>query len=136
MVYGISWVSGYPCWFICQRNHIIEKHEIKKVLHVFICFKILKVNVEISCEYYIFQIFAIFWKYIFKMSFKLFHITVRWSVDSIENTIFRFILDISIERDWIASQFMLRSSLSLKQIFSCTKTRTPPLPYYSLSCLM
>ena len=87
VVYGICWVSGYPCWFICQRNHIIAKHEIEKVLHIFICFKIQKGNVEISCKYYIFGIFR---KYMFKISFTLIHITVRWPVDSIENNIFRF----------------------------------------------
>ena len=26
VVCGICWVSVYPCWFICQRNHIIAKH--------------------------------------------------------------------------------------------------------------
>ena len=40
VVYGIGWVAGYPCWLFWQRNHITAKHEIEKVLHVFICFKI------------------------------------------------------------------------------------------------
>ena len=40
VVYGICWESGYPCWFICLRNHIIAKYEIEKALHVFICFNI------------------------------------------------------------------------------------------------
>ena len=55
------------------------------------------------------------------MSFALLHITVRWTVDSIENNIFRF----------SASQFMLRSSLSLKVRLSSTKTQTtPPLRFF------
>ena len=38
------------------------------------------------------------------------------------------VFDISIERDWIASHFMLKSSLSLKLRISCTKTQLL-LPY-------
>ena len=77
VVCDICWMSGYPCWFICQMNHIIVKHKIQNVLHIFICFKTEKVNAEISRKYYIFQIFTIFWKSIFKVSFILFDITVR-----------------------------------------------------------
>ena len=65
-------------------------------------------------------IFFRFWKYIFKMSFTLFHITVRWLV--VLRIIFLdLVLDVSIERDWITSQYILRSSLSLKLRFNAQK---------------
>ena len=62
------------------------------------------------------------------MSYTLFYITIRRPLDSTEKTFLDFVLNISIERNWISSKFMLRFSLSLKLRFSCTKSQT----YYLL----
>ena len=72
--------------------------------------------------------FLLFFENIFKMSFKLFHITFRSHVDSIENNTFKFsALYVNRKRlKCITVYARVFSSLSLKLRLSCTKTQTPP----------
>ena len=135
IVYCCIYITSYSCWLIFCWYDAKFKHKINKMLDFFIVFIIEDIDIKITCKEKCFVSCPI-WEKNFRKRFQLY--LGLYQVDLYTILIIMFLewsLIISLDRDSISLQFILRSTRILCRSESWMNIAfPPPLLFFLIWC--